>query len=231
MVGKNIKKNANLNYLSILKRGETIRIPLEEVIYIESNARKLIVHTAEEIFEYNDKIGNLAEVLEPEGFIRCHQSYLVNLSAISSIRYDELIVNGKAIRISRKYRDDVKKAVGILQNKSKGSVAGNRNDSIGIIKCVLGPYAGKQWNIHTDKELIVGRSGDLADIVINLPTISRKHFSVVYHYDKKVYEVMDMSANGTFVEDDIRLEKGQHYEIGCGEKLILGDNVIVLKLV
>jgi two-component system LytT family response regulator len=77
------------------------------VIYLQNN-RKLI--SSKPIFEYE-------ELLSTQGFIRCHQSYLVNSAFIKSwIRVDGdrlLMEEGHEIPISRNSREKVKQATGM----------------------------------------------------------------------------------------------------------------------
>ena len=49
----------------LVKSGNRRRtIPAEDIFYIESNSRKVILHMAEEEIEYYDKIGKLEKELE-----------------------------------------------------------------------------------------------------------------------------------------------------------------------
>lgn len=216
--------------LTIIKRGESVRIPVDDILYIESNMRKLIIHTAEEEYEYNDKMDNVSKLIETEGFVRCHQSYLVRISAVNKIKSDELYVGDAVLKISRRYKQHVKNTLGGIPKDEKAFLSDKIEEISGIITCIEGPYTGKIWKLVPDQEIIIGRNGTKSDIVINLPKISREHLSIIYHNDRELYELMDMSANGTFVGENIRLEKGCRYEVPRGEKIRLGDKVTALRL-
>jgi two-component system, LytTR family, response regulator len=77
------------------------------VFYLQSQDKHI---SSKPIFEYE-------ELLSPYGFIRCHQSYLVNSSFINSwIRVDGdrlLIEGGHTIPVSRNNKEKVKQAIGI----------------------------------------------------------------------------------------------------------------------
>ena len=219
--------------LCIVKRGETIRIPLSDILYVESSAHKLYVHTSDEMFEYNDKMNNLSNILEKQGFIRCHQSYIVRLNAVSSVSSGKLIVGGNEIQISRKYKDSVKRALSVdntLGENDKAYITDAGEANAGSLMCINGPYTGKLFGLVPGKEIIIGRDGDSCDIVINLPRVSRKHFFIIYHDDRRVYEVEDVSTNGTFVNGDVRLQKNVRYEIEPGEKIDIGDGAASFRL-
>ena len=98
-----------------------MRVAREEVLYIESNGRKLIVHTGEQKLECYGRISDLEEKLG-EDFYRCHRGYLVNLSAVNSYDSTSITVkNGEKVFLSRqKYHGFTERYAGYLQQKQEG---------------------------------------------------------------------------------------------------------------
>lgn len=82
---------------------------LNQVYYFEGDARKVRCYQKKEIQEFYAKMGDLEQMLGQYGFIRCHQSYLVNKKYIEKSTRTSLIVSGKEIPVSRKYLDSVRK--------------------------------------------------------------------------------------------------------------------------
>ena len=77
-------------------------IPLKEILYFESVKRIVIITTFDKEYQFYAKLDDIERELEKKGFIRCHQSYLVNSIFIRKIEKDTVyLVNGKEIRISR----------------------------------------------------------------------------------------------------------------------------------
>lgn len=94
----------------LVKNGSTTRtVPTEDVFYIESNSRKVILYLLDETLEYYDKIGALENELKPE-FFRIHKGYLVNMKYIERYNRTEVFMkNGDSLLISKyKYQDFVK---------------------------------------------------------------------------------------------------------------------------
>lgn len=60
------------------------RIFLKDILYIESNQRKIKIHTTYDVVEYYYKISDLENELLEDNFFRCHKSYIVNLKYIQS---------------------------------------------------------------------------------------------------------------------------------------------------
>ncbi|MGX5819252.1 LytR/AlgR family response regulator transcription factor [Chitinophaga lutea] len=97
---------------------ETIFIGPETILFCKSDNNYTVIylqngqkHTSSRpIFEYEELLGT-------QGFIRCHQSYLVNSAFVKSwIRVDGdrlLIEGGQEIPISRNNKEKVKQAIGL----------------------------------------------------------------------------------------------------------------------
>ena len=103
------KKQAAPRYLLVKAEGSHRRIPVEDILYVENNGRKVILHMKSECLEYYERMNHLEEVLG-EGFYRCHRGYLVALSAISGYDHDSITV-GQGDRIylaKQKYGEFVK---------------------------------------------------------------------------------------------------------------------------
>jgi len=89
--------------------GVTRNIPIDDIYYIESSNRKVILYLQQEKIEYYDKISQLESQLKPD-FFRIHKGYLVNMKYVE--RYDRTEVrmkNGDSLLISKyKYHNFVK---------------------------------------------------------------------------------------------------------------------------
>ena len=75
--------------LIIHARNERIRLPLEQLLYVEVQNHTLCYHTKQKLLYAtgNQSLSRLAEELADCGFARCHQAYLVNLQYV--VRYDK----------------------------------------------------------------------------------------------------------------------------------------------
>lgn len=79
-------------------------LPEEDVLYISSGQRHLLVYTTKEVIETNEKLDDFMNQLVDSNIIRCHQSFAVNIAAIAKYNREMLVMsNGDCIPISRKY--------------------------------------------------------------------------------------------------------------------------------
>lgn len=248
----------NPKCLNITNRGNVTKIPIDTILFIESNYRKIIVHTKNQEYEYYEKLDVLEEMLKQDGFIRCHQSYIVATDKITRCSGNTLQVAGYAVPISRKYKDNVRKYLEMAEiavsseNAEKESgikVDGNdklafgqneygylttalfhNSDNKGALVCVKGKYIGNIVRMVPEQMIIVGRDGNSADMIVNLPLVSRQHCTIIYHEKDERYEVVDQSTNGTFVDGTMRLVKGDTYLLKAGTTISFGDMGTVYKL-
>lgn len=88
------------------------RIPLENILYFESNKRKVNVVTHEESYTYYEKMKSLEKKLQDKNFHRIHSSYLVNDAYIKVYRYNEvMLVNGDILPISQSNRKRMRRMI------------------------------------------------------------------------------------------------------------------------
>ena len=101
--------------LIIKINGEVIDIPLKSILYIESNLRTVIIHVqkgkGKGQYSCYATISDLERQLEPQGFLRIHKSYLVNMLHLKKYQcHDATLSDGTTLRVSaRSYAEQKKK--------------------------------------------------------------------------------------------------------------------------
>lgn len=104
------KKRYQKDYLSVMVKGREQLIPLNAVLYFTSDVRKIgafFLNDEKAIWFYG-KLDELEQKLKPFGYLRCHQSYLINIHKIEGIQGNEVITYGGTFPISRSYMNSVK---------------------------------------------------------------------------------------------------------------------------
>lgn len=96
-------------FLLIKIDGMNKKIFLRDIFFVESNNKKVIIHTAEENFEVSGKMETF-EIALGENFFRCHRFFIVNLAKISAYNSNTIFLDsGDKIFISqKKYAEFVK---------------------------------------------------------------------------------------------------------------------------
>ena len=85
---------------------KTYRYPCRDILYLESNLRRIILHTNRDTAALYGKLDDLA--IKYPMFVRVHKSFLVNRRHIRSISAGVVVLsNGDVLPISRKYADSL----------------------------------------------------------------------------------------------------------------------------
>lgn len=103
------KKSAEPREILVRDGNITRTIPADDIYYIESNNRKIIIAMRDEKIECYGKISGMERELR-EGFFRTHRGYLVNMKYVESYSRTEVrMKNGSRLLISKyKYQDFVR---------------------------------------------------------------------------------------------------------------------------
>lgn len=86
------------------------KILLRDILYFESNRRKIYIVTENERCELYGKLNEIEEKMKSNKvtFLRIHQSYLVNYKHVDRLGYDFVVMdNGKRISISEDRRKKI----------------------------------------------------------------------------------------------------------------------------
>ena len=84
-------------------KGQRLDVPHDNIYYVEVFNHRCLVHTASGVIDTGTTmaIEDFAALLPPPRFMRCHNSYIVNLSYVDSVGRDFKMKNGNTVYISR----------------------------------------------------------------------------------------------------------------------------------
>lgn len=89
-----------------------VRIPTEDILYIEARQNYCAIVTASGKTLSLQLIKDMEEKLDPAQFLRVHKSYIVALHKIDSIERNRIFIGPDIIPIGDTYRDNLLKALG-----------------------------------------------------------------------------------------------------------------------
>ena len=85
------------------------KIDVKDIIYFESEGRKLKIYTTDSNYEFYDKLSNVEKELSAQNFLTIHKSILVNYTHINSHKYNEVVLsNGNVLPISQSNRKRIR---------------------------------------------------------------------------------------------------------------------------
>lgn len=105
---KEVEKNKN-NYILIKNKSNTYKISSNEIMYVEVQKKDMLIHTINKNFDVNYSLEKIEKDLNLDKFIRCHKSFLVNLSYVENIKPNVVVLeSGEEVPVSRYRYKDVK---------------------------------------------------------------------------------------------------------------------------
>lgn len=102
-----IEKN-NKSYMITTYKGDTNKIAISSILYIETEGRNTIIHTMNETYKSNVGINKLERELENKTFVRCHNSFLINLEHINKIDTSSVKLYTYEVPVSRHKMKELK---------------------------------------------------------------------------------------------------------------------------
>lgn len=103
--------------LSGILEGKKYEIPVTDVYYVEGVENSVFIYAKYEVYETRQKLYELEVILKEKYFLRVSKSAILNLMKIKAIkpalngRYSAILQNNEEIIISRKYVQELKKAL------------------------------------------------------------------------------------------------------------------------
>lgn len=103
-------KQLNQENLPIQINGEIIKVPLDDILYLEVQqhnvtvvTRKITPERKQKEYSFYATLSDLEDRLAPLGFLRIHKSYLVNMKHLKKFQCREAILdNGMTLRVGEK---------------------------------------------------------------------------------------------------------------------------------
>lgn len=116
-------------YFVVAFKGNIFKIKARDILYFESEKRTAILHGRKEQWTLYRKLDDIQKDL-PDYFLRCHQSYLVNMNEIKSLKPLRVeLYQGDIVPISRpKYKETREKFLEFLGKEDKEGYDGQEEE-------------------------------------------------------------------------------------------------------
>ncbi len=113
-------ENYSRSFTFSFVEGET-HLRAADIIYVETNRHKNLFVTENGVYNLYKKLDEIEEQLYPFGFIRAHQSFLVNMRYVERIRsYVLYLKNGMEISVPKSRYSYVKERIMIFLKEQGG---------------------------------------------------------------------------------------------------------------
>jgi two-component system LytT family response regulator len=99
-----------VDYIFVKSGYKLVKIFIDDILYIEGMRDYQNIVTPTEKILAGHSINELEKLL-PEGLVRCHKSFIVSLSRITSIEHDRIRIGNKYIPVGDSYKEDFYKNI------------------------------------------------------------------------------------------------------------------------
>ncbi|MDB5004923.1 MAG: Two component transcriptional regulator, LytTR family [Mucilaginibacter sp.] len=99
------------DHLFIKSDYKTLRVALNEILYIEGMKDYVCIHTIGQSINTLLSITALLEKLPATGFVRVHRSFVIALNKINSIERNTILIGAIKIPIGDQYREELMKRI------------------------------------------------------------------------------------------------------------------------
>lgn len=110
----NEQNSNNIDALYVKVNSVLKRVDMAEILYIEAMADYLTIYTATQKFVLKSTMKNIMSKLPIKGFIRVHNSFIININKVTSIEEANVLIGKKVIPISRNKRKGLMTSLNLL---------------------------------------------------------------------------------------------------------------------
>lgn len=109
------------NYFVYRNQGDSRRIPYKDILYFESDVRKINIVTEKGMESFYGKLSEVEADCPDSLFLRIHKSFLINMYYVKGLSYDHItMVNGDVLVVSKANRVMVRrKMMEIMSNGNR----------------------------------------------------------------------------------------------------------------
>ncbi len=117
--GEELNTHPYADVLAIKDGSEIIRVPIDEIQWIDAAGDYMCVHTNKDTHIMRRTMKELEDELDPRKFVRIHRSAITNIKYVTKLvshvsgEYHLILENGEELKVSRSYRDKVKALIHI----------------------------------------------------------------------------------------------------------------------
>jgi DNA-binding LytR/AlgR family response regulator len=110
---ENLNNLKNTSAIFVKENYKTKKIPLNEIIYIESEKEYIKIFTKNGVTKTKQSLNFYDQEGENSPFLRIHRSFVINIEKVVSFTNTEIQVDNKFLPIGRNYRLKVKTALSV----------------------------------------------------------------------------------------------------------------------
>ena len=111
-----LKSPENEQHIFVKTGSELVKLNFSSIHYVEAFADYVQIHTKDKRYTVLSTMKSIHVKLGEDEFMRVHRSFIVAVDKIESLRENGLVIGNKVVKVSRKYKKELKES---LNNRAK----------------------------------------------------------------------------------------------------------------
>ena len=114
-----VEEDNEVTFLLCKNQGEIHQIYTDEIVYIESLGRDILVHTIDMVYKSTERLYKLEQILQGDKFLRISNSIIISKNKIKKLKpsfsskFMVTMSNGDIVDVTRTYYYKFKESLGI----------------------------------------------------------------------------------------------------------------------
>ena len=100
------------DFLFVKSNGEMVKLLFSEVLWVQSANEYIVIYTEEGKYMVYSSMADILDKL-PDNFMRVHRSNIIALDKVEKFSKNELLISGKSVKVSKTYKADLVKKLGL----------------------------------------------------------------------------------------------------------------------
>lgn len=92
---------------------KSVKVNIADILYVEGMKEYVLIYTKAKKYTKLDRMKNIENLLNDQGFLRIHKSYIVSVKNVEAVFGNTVEINGIQLPVGRSFKDELNTALGV----------------------------------------------------------------------------------------------------------------------
>lgn len=103
------------DYIFVKSGYKSVKVNITDILYVEGMKEYVVIYTKTKKYTKLDRMKNIETLLNDQGFVRIHKSYIVSVRNIDAVFGNTVEINGIQLPIGRSFKEELNNLLGISE--------------------------------------------------------------------------------------------------------------------
>lgn len=94
---------------------KSVKVNIADILYVEGMKEYVVIYTKTNKYTKLDRMKNIETLLNDQGFVRIHKSYIVSVRNIEAVFGNTVEIHGIQLPVGRSFKDELNNLLGISE--------------------------------------------------------------------------------------------------------------------